>query len=470
MSNDETQRGYPLPSPDNIAYDDAKRIRDAILLINDDVTELDERDASETERGNVRLATPAEAGAGTALDRVPAVKRVKDMISAAITALQSWVSEQLADLETEFDQANADLEQAFAEALAGKLPTSAVGNGANKIVAFDADGKYPAADGSKLTNVVVKKNYIINGAMRVSGQWGSAAITASALYPVDQFRLAHLNMTGALTLQRVEATSPAGSPNRLRATVTTADASMGANDYVLIQNILEGTRTADLLFGTAGAKDVCVRFGCKGPAGMVLGGSILNGGGNRSRPFSFVCTGVDQVVTVPLSGDQGGVWPVDTSASMVLDIALMAGSTYQQPTGSWIAGTAFSHPLQGNFMAAVGNVFELFDVGLYQGTSAPPYIVPDLSDDQRECNRHVQNIGSFISAGYGTTANTIYSTAFFQDEMRAVPAITFGFIGSSNAGAAAANAVTTKFVRVAHAVGADGHSYVINNVLALARP
>jgi hypothetical protein len=470
MSNDETQRGYPLPSPDNIAYDDAKRIRDAIQLINDDVTELDERDASETQRGNVRLATPAEAGAGTALDRVPAVKRVKDMISAAITALQSWVSEQLADLETEFDQADADLEQAFTEALAGKLPTSAVGNGANKIVAFDADGKYPAADGSKLTNVVVKKNYVINGAMRISNQWGPIAITANAGYPVDQFQLATLGTTGVVSVQQVVSMSPGGSPNRLRATVTTADASVGAGEYVLIQHVIEGTRIADLLFGSSGAKDVCIRFGCKGPAGLVLGGSILNGPGNRSRPFSFVCTGVDQVVTVPLSGDQSGTWPVDVTRGMVIDFALMAGSNYQQPTGSWIAGTAFSHPLQGNFMATVGNVFELFDVGLYPGTSAPPYTLPDLDHEQRECNRYVQRIDAFIIPGYGTAANTLYATAFFQDEMRAVPAITFSGTSYSNASGLAANAVTTRFARCACAVDANGHAYALTNLLALSRP
>jgi hypothetical protein len=471
MSNDETQRGYPLPSPDNIAYDDAKRIRDAIQLINDDMTELDERDASEEQRGNVRLATPAEAAAGTALDRVPAVKRVKDMISAAITALQSWVSEQLADLETEFDQANADLEQAFAEALAGKLPTSAVGNGANKIVAFDADGKYPAADGSKLTNVVVKKNYIINGAMRICTQWAPGmAHSANAAYPVEQFQLALSAGFTGLTAQQVLVPSPAGSPNRLRFTATLADTNIAAGKYAIIQVPLEGTRTADLQFGTPNAKDICVRFGFKGPAGLVLSGSIKNGDNTRSRPFTFTCTGADQVVTVPMSGDQTGTWSSGLTRSLTLTIGFIVGSTFALPAGSWQNGGAFGATGTGNFMATSGNVAELFDVGLYQGLSAPPYAVTDYDDDIRECNRHCQHITQYIAAGYGTAANTIYSTAFFQDDMRDAPAVTFGFIGSSNAGATVLNAITNRFARLAYPVGSDGHAYTINNILAISRP
>ena len=38
MPNDQTQRQYPLPHPDNIAVEDVGRIRDSIVKIDADVS------------------------------------------------------------------------------------------------------------------------------------------------------------------------------------------------------------------------------------------------------------------------------------------------------------------------------------------------------------------------------------------------------------------------------------------------
>lgn len=93
MPNDITPRGYPLPHPDNVAREDAQRIRDAIAAISEDMTSMETAPpiASETATGDVRLATAAEAAAGTALDAVPVVKRVKDMITSITTALHTTI-------------------------------------------------------------------------------------------------------------------------------------------------------------------------------------------------------------------------------------------------------------------------------------------------------------------------------------------------------------------------------------------
>jgi len=96
MPNDSTTRGYPLPHPDNVAREDAQRIRDAIQAISEDMEAMGIDPATETEVGGVRLATAAEATAGTATDAVPVVKRVKDMITSATTALHTTVAGEYA--------------------------------------------------------------------------------------------------------------------------------------------------------------------------------------------------------------------------------------------------------------------------------------------------------------------------------------------------------------------------------------
>ncbi|WP_316202971.1 MULTISPECIES: hypothetical protein [unclassified Bradyrhizobium] len=137
MAGETTQRGYPLPNPDNVAREDATRIRNAIAQISDDLTAIEERNvvASETAFGSVRLASAAEATAGTASDRVATVKRTKDMITSALTAistamitLQEAVNGRIANNEAEVDQAVADLNssvatqlQSFTATLATKL-------------------------------------------------------------------------------------------------------------------------------------------------------------------------------------------------------------------------------------------------------------------------------------------------------------------------------------------------------------
>ncbi|WP_441252410.1 hypothetical protein AB8A28_14000 [Tardiphaga sp. 71_E8_N1_1] len=88
MPNDTTLRGLPLPHPDNIAREDAGRIREAINEIDASLTALDAKEtpaATEEVSGRVRLATAAEATAGTAIDAVPTIKRTNDMITASVS-------------------------------------------------------------------------------------------------------------------------------------------------------------------------------------------------------------------------------------------------------------------------------------------------------------------------------------------------------------------------------------------------
>jgi hypothetical protein len=138
MAEANTQRGYPLPSPDNVAREDAVRIRNAIEQISDDMTGLEERNvvASEDAFGSVRLATDADRQAGVAADRVLTVKRTKDMISALLSSVQTTLTEamdaleqatagQLNETRAEVDLAVEDLNSSVATQLEGFTTTLA---------------------------------------------------------------------------------------------------------------------------------------------------------------------------------------------------------------------------------------------------------------------------------------------------------------------------------------------------------
>ncbi|NYG46352.1 hypothetical protein GGD67_003823 [Bradyrhizobium sp. IAR9] len=114
MPNDITTRGYPLPHPDNVAREDAQRIRDALAAISEDLDSMGVEPATETELGGVRLATDAEATGGTATDAVPVVKRVKDMITSVTTALHTTiVGEYGAAITTAINNLKAGVDPAY---------------------------------------------------------------------------------------------------------------------------------------------------------------------------------------------------------------------------------------------------------------------------------------------------------------------------------------------------------------------
>lgn len=235
-----------------------------------------------------------------------------------------------------------------------------------------------------------KKNYIVNGAMMASQENGTAAGTATQYFPVDQF-MSNWSNTGTNTVQQVAVATPGGSPNRFRYTATVADASATAAKYALIVQRLEGVRVADLRSGSASAKTITIQFGVKAPAGTYCV-ALHNATYNRSYVAEYVIAAgeanTDVVKSVTIALDQTGTWAVDNTLGIDVSWCLMCGSTFQTPAGAWAAGNLLGSANQINFLGTAGNVFELFDVGLYEGTVAPPFVVPDYPSEVTLCQRY----------------------------------------------------------------------------------
>jgi hypothetical protein len=310
---------------------------------------------------------------------------------------------------------------------------------------------------------VQKKNYIINGAMMVSQENGTTVgnTTGVTYYAVDQFFASGIN-AGQMQVAQVAAVTPSGSPNRFRCVVTTADASLASGDFAFISTYLEGLNVADFQFGTANAKNICFQFGAKGPAGMVLAVSVQNGAFNRCRTFEYTCTGSDQIVTIPIPGDQSGTWAKNNTTGMIIRWSLMSGSSYNQTPGSWAAFTAVGTSTQGNFMGTLSNSFELFDVGLYEGDKAPPFVVPHYADELARCQRYFEllNAGGI---GYATSTTSVNLAYRYSVRKRASPTLT-GLktnpnISSSAAGYIAATGATYAFSSNA---ATDANGFVVN--------
>lgn len=276
----------------------------------------------------------------------------------------------------------------------------------------------------------LKKNYIVNGAMMVSQENGSTAGTTSSYYPVDQFAYG-ASHGGVVSIAQVSSVTPAGSPNRIRATVTTADAAVAAGDFAVIQTKIEGYRVSDLRFGSVFAKTITLKFGVKGPAGTYCVG-FRNTGTARSYIAEFTISGgeanTDVYKSVTIAGDQSGTWLTNNGVGLDIVFALMSGSTFQTAVGAWTAGNFVASANQFNFLGTLSNVFELYDVGLYEGTVAPDFQVPDYPDEYRLCQRYMQVLqgaaGAPIATGVANATNNALMVVPLSAPLRAQPTVT----------------------------------------------
>jgi hypothetical protein len=280
-----------------------------------------------------------------------------------------------------------------------------------------------------------RKNYIINGAMQVSQEWGGTLNTypaSNGRYPVDMFSV-HRNGAGALSHQWIGSPGTVLSSNfRIRITCTTADTVVDSSDWLILRYDFDGFVCSDWNYGYSSAKTMVLRFGCKGPAGTYyVGFRTPSGSHSLIREFIISAgeanTDVIKTLTVPgCSLTAPGLWPVDGNRFMTVDWILSIGSQHHTPIvlDNWSTGNFLATSSQFNFMGTVGNVFELFDVGMYEGTTAPEFIVPDYIETLERCKRYWE-IGQEELHYFGVTLGTLYMTYQFMVEKRASPTITF---------------------------------------------
>jgi hypothetical protein len=259
-----------------------------------------------------------------------------------------------------------------------------------------------------LSQTAAAKNYIINPGMRVSQENGTSSGTGTGYYAAEQFALFH-SQDGILTTAQVASATPGGSTHRLRTTVTSPDATLGATQFAQFLTKLEGLSVADLKFGTSGAKQVVVRFGWKSPAGTYAV-RLSNAAEDRCFVREFTISGgeanTDTLQTVTVPGDTSGTWVATNAASFFLSWTLATGTTYQGTPDAWQASTIIGTSSTSNGIGTGSAVFELFDVGMYADPEAtgvaPPFILPDYGEDLRACQRYWRS-----SYSIGTQPGTV---------------------------------------------------------------
>lgn len=199
----------------------------------------------------------------------------------------------------------------------------------------------------------------------------TAGDAASAYYAADQW-FAIESSDAVLSVQNV--VNPFSSTsglrrllNSIKATATTADASLGASQYVLpASQTIEGIFFKSLGWGAADARAIDIVFIAQCSVTGTYPVAVRNDAANRSYVTTVSLTAnTPTVCLVTIPGDTGGTWQTGAVTALQLWIGAASGTDYHASSlNAWEAANRVSHSSCTNWAAS--GTPEFFQVGYCQ--------------------------------------------------------------------------------------------------------
>jgi len=281
-------------------------------------------------------------------------------------------------------------------------------------------------------NASIMKNRIINGAMVIDQRNAGASVTpASSAYTLDRWQ-AVLNVASKFSVQQ-SSTTATGFSKSLLATSTSAY-SIGASEYCLLQQAIEGFNIADLGWGTANAKTVTLSFQVRSSLTGTFGGVIANSNFSRCYPFTYTISSANtyEFKTVTITGDTSGTWNTTNGIGFSMFWDLGVGSTYSSTSNNaWttVGSNYFGVTGVTKLGQTNGATFYITGVQLEVGSSATGFEYVNYQTSLANCYRYFQRLGS-LSGGYtvfgsgrGGGGTTVVCYFKYTTPVRATPTI-----------------------------------------------
>lgn len=262
----------------------------------------------------------------------------------------------------------------------------------------------------------------VNGHHDISQENGSNAVSFSTgtqnKYVTDNWRF-YKSGTSVLSLQRV-ASGIDGIPFAMQATVSTAQASIGA-DVALFGTWIEGSRFARCAWGTSNAVPVSVGFWFKAAktGTYALIAYNFDASSNQTTSFSVTSANTWTWCTATFAAKTTGTWKTDANSGFEFQVQIAGGGSP-------------------NNLDAVSNVVAITALVVLPGIELPssaqlPRILRPSDQEAVQCDRLWQtfgNVGSASGANFGAgvmAASTvgIISLQFRGSGMRVVPALSY---------------------------------------------
>jgi len=291
-----------------------------------------------------------------------------------------------------------------------------------------------AKSGDTLTNQPSgRKNLVTNGAMQVAQRATSATglgANDSTAKTLDRWKF-YSSSAGRLTMTQT-ADGPSGFANCMKLDCTTADTSIAAGEYIILQHCSEGQDLQQIKKGTSDAELITVSFYVKANAVFNFGVELFDNDNTRqiTKLFATTTSWVKHSITFP--ADTTGAFDDDNALSLGLNFWLHAGSTFAGGTlnsSSWASSTNANRAAGiGSFYSSTDNEFFLTGVQMEIGSQATPFEHRSFGEELALCQRYYQTINPHVNAiyasGYQANSERVSQVHRLGVEMRAAPSCT----------------------------------------------
>ena len=241
------------------------------------------------------------------------------------------------------------------------------------------------------------RNIMINGDMSIAqrGTSFSSVSAGNGTYPVDRFRN---NMTGAGTWtisQDTTVPTVQGFAKSVKYDCTTADASLAAGDFLILQQLIEGQNLQYLKKGTSSAESLTVSFWVRSNKTGTYISELYDEDNTRNISQSYTISSANtwEKKTITFAGDTSGALNNDNGASLTLNFWLAAGSNYTSGTlnTSWNSNTNANRAVgQVNLADSTDNEWYVTGVQLEAGTSASDFEFLPYDVNLKRCMRYFE--------------------------------------------------------------------------------
>lgn len=327
--------------------------------------------------------------------------------------------------------------------------------------------------------VIGRRNVIINGSMQVAQRGTSTADLGGSgvntFGACDRWKIVTNGISGRVT-QSQETDSPDDFGFSTKLACTTADTSVGASDYFILQYDVEGQDLKRFAKGTSSAKEFTISFFVKGNASATYTLELYDTDNNRQISKTYSVTTSWSRVELTYPADTTGANNADSTSGLSIKFWLHAGTDRTSGTlnsSAWGDGGNTSNRVSSsstNFFDSTSRTFFITGVQLEVGDTATPFEYRSFGEELSLCQRYCQKYGPYGSSsfpygpsGYSYAATTTAVGQILPVELRGDPTISFGGAGNPELrGGETAGSNSGRAVTSVNFIKARGASLMMN--------
>lgn len=247
------------------------------------------------------------------------------------------------------------------------------------------------------------RNVAINGSMEYFQRNTTFAAVADSTYTADRWMYRKTGTMVHTVSRSTDVPSSAFGIYSLLTDCTTAQASIGTNDNVIISQRIEGN-----MFRSLKGKKIVLSFWVKATKAGVYCISFRNATDTRSliKEYTISAANTWEKKIIRIQHDITGAWDYTTGIGLKLGFVLACGSGLRSTPDSWLNGNFIATSNQVNACDAVANDFWLTDVCLVEDnegqTREPDFVLAgrDVFEELQLCQRYFEIITNFIMRSY----------------------------------------------------------------------